>query len=143
MNEEAIIYLNHSLNNDNNNSINNLTNIIIKERKEGILEELPITKKEFTNFNKKLKGYRYVEELQELHIGSYIRWIKLKESNAVKKLTNGAILCDVRIEDNILLVCKNNMNRIFNVNMSENLIFQKLTDQEKIILYAIDCLNKD
>ena len=143
MNEEAMLYLNHSLSNDNNNSINNLTNMIIKERKESILEELPITKKEFTNLNKKLKGYRYVEELQELHIGSYIRWIKLKESNAEMKLTNGALLCDVRIEDNILLVCKNNMNRIFNVNMSENLIFQKLTDQEKIILYAIDCLNKD
>ena len=58
------------------------------------------------------------------------------------KLTNGALLCDIKIEDNILLLCKNNMNRIFNVNMSENLIFQKLTDQEKIILYAIDCLSK-
>ena len=142
MNEEAIQFLNHSLNNDNNESINNLTSELIKERKETILNELPITKKELGNLTKKLKGYRYVEELQELHIGCYIRWIKLKKPEDEIKLTNGALLCDIKIEDNILLVCKNNMNKIFNVNMSENLIFQKLTDQEKIILYAIDCLSK-
>lgn len=142
MNEEAMQFLNHSLNNDNNESINNLTSELIKERKETILNELPITKKELVNLTKKLKGYRYVEELQELHIGCYIRWIKLKNSEDEIKLTNGALLCDIKIEDNILLVCKNNMNRIFNVNMSENLIFQKLTDQEKIILYAIDYLSK-
>tara|TARA_R110001599_G_scaffold235219_1_gene434414 strand:+ start:232 stop:660 length:429 start_codon:yes stop_codon:yes gene_type:complete len=142
MNEEAMQFLNHSLNNDNNESINNLTSELIKERKETILNEVPITKKELGNLTKKLKGYRYVEELQELHIGSYIRWIKLKNPEDEIKLTNGALLCDIKIEDNILLVCKNNMNRLFNVNMSENLIFQKLTDQEKIILYAIDCLSK-
>ena len=141
MNEEAMQFLNHSLNNDNNESINNLTSELIKERKETILNELPITKKELGNLTKKLKGYRYVEELQELHIGCYIRWIKLKNPEDEIKLTNGALLCDIKIEDNILLVCKNNMNRIFNVNMSENLIFQKLTDQEKIILYAIHCLS--
>ena len=142
MNEEAMQFLNHSLNNDNNESINNLTSQLIKERKETILNELPITKKELGNLTKKLKDYRYLEELQELHIGSYIRWIKLKNPEDEIKLTNGALLCDIKIEDNILLVCKNNMNKIFNVNMSENLIFQKLTDQEKIILYAIDCLSK-
>ena len=142
MNEEAIHFLNHSLNNDNNESINNFTSELIKERKETILNELPITKKELGTLTKKLKGYRYVEELQELHIGCYIRWIKLKNLEDEIKLTNGALLCDIKIEDNILLVCKNNMNKIFNVNMSENLIFQKLTDQEKIILYAIDCLSK-
>ena len=141
MNEEAMQFLNHSLNNDNNESISNLTSETIKDRKETILNELPITKKELGNLTKKLKGYRYVEELQELHIGCYIRWVKLKNVEDEIKLTNGALLCDIKIEDNILLVCKNNMNRIFNVNMSENLIFQKLTDQEKIILYAIDYLN--
>ena len=119
-----------------------MTSELIKERKETILNELPITKKELGNLTKKLKGYRYVDELQELHIGCYIRWIKLNNPKDEIKLTNGALLCDIKIEDNILLVCKNNMNRIFNVNMSENLIFQKLTDQEKIILYAIDCLSK-
>ncbi len=37
---------------------------------------------------------------------------------------------------------KNRMNRFFQINLDENLIFQKLTDQEKIILYAIDLANK-
>lgn len=141
MDDNDLIFLNKSLNNDNNESINNLTSDIIKTTKQNILSELPITKKYNSELTKKLKNYRYVEELQELHIGCYIRWINIKNPENNIKLTNGAILCDVKISDNILLVCKNNMNRIFNINMSENLLFQKLTDQEKIILYAMDCLN--
>jgi transposase len=141
MDDNDLIFLNKSLNNDNNESINNLTSDIIKTTKQNILSELPITKKYNSELTKKLKNYRYVEELQELHIGCYIRWINIKNPENNIKLTNGAILCDVKISDNILLVCKNNINRIFNINMSENLLFQKLTDQEKIILYAMDCLN--
>ena len=141
MDDNDLIFLNKSLNNDNNESINNLTSDIIKTTKQNILSELPITKKYNSELTKKLKNYRYVEELQELHIGCYIRWINIKNPENNIKLTNGAILCDVKISDNILLVCKNNMNRIFNINMSENLLFQKLTDQEKIILYAMDCLS--
>jgi hypothetical protein len=141
MNDEDLEFLDKSLNNNNNESINNLTSVIIKASKINILAELPITKKYNGELTKKLKGYRYVEELPELHIGCYIRWINIKNPENQIKLTNGAFLCDVKISDNILLVCKNNMNRIFNINMSENLIFQKLTDQERIILYAMDCLN--
>ena len=141
MDDNDLIFLNKSLNNDNNESINNLTSDIIKTTKQNILSELPITKKYNSELTKKLKNYRYVEELQELHIGCYIRWINIKNPENNIKLTNGAILCDVKISDNILLVCKNNINRIFNINMSENLLFQKLTDQEKIILYSMDCLN--
>ena len=42
----------------------------------------------------------------------------------------------------LILLLKNNINRIFQINLEENLIFQKLTDQEKIILYAIDMVNQ-
>ncbi len=38
------------------------------------------------------------------------------------------------------VLCKNNMNRLFQINFDENLIFQKLTDQESIILMALDNL---
>ena len=57
MNEEAMQFLNHSLNNDNNESISNLTSETIKERKETILNELPITKKELGNLTKKLNVF--------------------------------------------------------------------------------------
>ena len=58
-------------------------------------------------------------------------------------MTNGSIICDIKIEnDSIAIVCKNYMNRHYQFDMSNMLIFQKLTDQERIILSALDYLNK-
>lgn len=137
MAEDTIEYLKQSIENENNKSILNLTTKIIKERKEEIINELPIYKSEKNEIKKKLKEYRYIDEIQELHIGTFIRWIKFKSDNEIS-ITNGALLTDVLFEDNIQLLLKNNMNRFFRVNFNDNLIFQKLTDQEKIILFAID-----
>jgi hypothetical protein len=137
MAEDTIEYLKQSMENENNKSILNLTTKIIKERKEEIINELPLYKNEKNEIKKKLKEYRYIDEIQELHIGAFIRWIKFKSDNEIS-ITNGALLTDVLFEDNIQLLLKNNMNRFFRVNFNDNLIFQKLTDQEKIILFAID-----
>lgn len=140
MAEDTIEYLKQSMENENNKSILNLTTKIIKERKEEIINELPLYKNEKNEIKKKLKEYRYIDEIQELHIGAFIRWIKFKSDNEIS-ITNGALLTDVLFEDNIQLLLKNNTNRFFRVNFNENLIFQKLTDQEKIILFAIDNIN--
>ena len=137
MNEDTTEYLKQSIENINNKSILNLTTKIIKERKEEIINELPIYKNKKNEIKKKLKEYRFIDEINELHIGAFIRWIKLESDNQIS-ITNGALLMDVLFEDNIQLLLKNNMNRFFRVNFNDNLIFQKLTDQEKIILFAID-----
>ena len=76
-----------------------------------------------------------------MHIGAYIRWIKFKSDNEIN-FTNGALLLDVLFEDNIQLLLKNNMNKFFRINFNDNFIFQKITDQEKIILFAIDNIDK-
>jgi hypothetical protein len=41
----------------------------------------------------------------------------------------------------VLIVCKNYTNRHFQIKMDECLLFQKLTDQEKVILHALDHLS--
>ena len=57
------------------------------------------------------------------------------------KLTNGGIICDMKeINDDIHIRCKNNMNMIFQIKLSEVILFQKLTNQEKIILKAMKYL---
>ena len=137
MAEDTIEYLKQSIENENNKYILNLTTKIIKERKEEIIGELPVNKNKKNVIKKKLKEYRYIDEIHELHIGAFIRWIKFNSDNEIS-ITNGALLTDVLFEDNIQLLLKNNMNRFFRVNFNDNLIFQKLTDQEKIILFAID-----
>ena len=138
---DNVEYLKESIENPNNKSILELTTKKIKERKEEILNELPTNKTTKNALKKKLKEYRYIDELQELHIGAYIRWIKF-DTNDTISITNGAILTDVLFENNIQLLLRNNMNRFFKINFNDNLIFQKLTNQEKIILFAIDNIDK-
>ena len=55
MAEDSIEYLKQSMENENNKSILNLTTKIIKERKEEIINELPIYKNEKNRIKKKTK----------------------------------------------------------------------------------------
>ena len=139
MNENEIEYLEKALNNENNELLMKLTFNKIDKKKKDILDELNLSKKETKILLKKLEDYRYIDEMQELQYGSYIRWIKLNNPDNLK-LTNGGILCEIKIEDNIILVFKNNTNLFFQINMEECLLFQKFTDQERVILYAVDCI---
>ena len=78
--------------------------------------------------------------MEDLRFGSYVRWISLKNP-AVIKLTNGGIVCDIKeVNGDIHVKCKNKMNMIFQVKMSEILLFQKLSQQEEVILKAMKYL---
>ena len=83
----------------------------------------------------RLAGYRYVENLYELHKGKHIRWIR----NDNKKLTNGAIVMDVKFLDNgCHILCRNAQHKIFQVKFNESIIFQKLSIGEQLILMAYE-----
>ena len=141
MDENDVHYLEKILTNETNENITNQTFQEIDEKKSEIIDELGLIKKVNNNLLKKLHEYRYIDEMTDLQNGRYIRWINLtKPDNII--LTTGGILCEIKIEDSVILVLKNNMNRFFQINMDENLIFQRLSDQERIILYALDYLNK-
>ena len=139
MNEDEIAYLEKALVNEKNENIMELTFTEVERKKRTILEELKLSRMELKTLLKKLEDYRYIDELPELQQGRYLRWINLTNPDRLK-LTNGGILCDVKIEDNVVLVLKNNMNTIFRINMDKCLIFQKFSDQERVILYAVDFL---
>ena len=140
MNEDDLEFLDKSLQNSNNKNISKLTYKEINLQKTNIINELNLSKKDTKNLLNRLKEYQYVDEVPELIEGRYIRWINITNPDNIK-LTNGGILCEIKIQDYITLVLKNNMNRLFQINLDENLVFQKLTDQEKIILYAIDIID--
>lgn len=91
----------------------------------------------------KLNNYIYVDELTELRHGTYMRWIKLNEPENLV-LTRGALYCDTKInEGGVYLICKNvNSPTHFQIKLDECLLFRKLTDQELILLAAIDHVSK-
>ena len=141
MEEHEVNFLEKSLTNTNNKGIKDLTYSKINNTKQNILKELDLTKTQTNQLLKKLQDYRYIDELPELIEGRYLRWINLDDINNIK-LTTGGILCEIKVDDSIILVLKNNMNRFFQIIFDENLVFQRLSDQEKVILYAIDIVNE-
>ena len=127
--------------NEESNTILHTSLQDISKRKENLLKELHLPKEDENDLLRKLKNYRYVMELPDLEIGNYIRWINLKRDEL--KLTNGGILCDTVVTENGLHIkCKNNRNRFFQFNFEECIVFQKLNDQEKILLSILDYLNE-
>jgi len=86
-------------------------------------------------FMEKLDGYRYIDEINELFRGKFIRWIRIHPSTQTPKLTNGGIVMDIKFLDNgIQVLCRNAMNRFIQFKYDECLTFQKLTDEEWLLL---------
>ena len=138
MDNEDAKYISTALENENNETIMKLTMQKIQDEKNNILQQLHIDKSQLKTFHSKLKYYRYVDEVKDINYGGYIRWIPLNKSDDIK-LTNGGVLIEVKILDSgIHLVLKNNRNFIMQIKLDENLIFQKLTNQELIILKVLD-----
>jgi hypothetical protein len=133
----------NALDNENNTGVAGLSSSIIKKEKNDILQKLQIYGKELKLFHASLKDYRYINELKDLQVGRYIRWIPLNADTAEIKLTKGAILVNVFINDNgAMLVCRNALNKSIIVTFDRVLIFQKLSEQEQILIAAIDFLDK-
>ena len=144
MDEETDIndVLANALNNENNSNIMELTNSKIAQWKNDALQRLFLERTKLKSFHKKLKEYKYVSDMSDLSYGHYIRWINLKDPENFK-LTNGAIVCDIKvIKDKVQIICKGGNRRIFQIKFDEVMIFQKLTDQEKVLLSVLDYLNK-
>lgn len=84
---------------------------------------------------KRLIGYRYVDEINELHKGKHIRWIR----SGTGKLTNGGIVVDIKFLDNgTHVMCKNGMNRFVQYKYDDCITFQKLSSDEQLIMMAYE-----
>jgi len=133
-----------TLDNENNEQLLNFKSEKIREMNLNLLKELHLKRHETLELLHKLKDYKYVDEMNELKYGTYLRWIPLNNPQMIQ-LTKGAIFCEVKItDDGVFIVCKNFgfSNKHFRIKLDECLVFQKLTQQELIILSALDSLSK-
>jgi hypothetical protein len=133
-----------ALEDDSNETLLNFTSDKIREMNLNVLKELQMSKQDTLELLKKLKDYKYVDEMNELKYGAYIRWIPIEDPDNIH-LTKGALFCEMKITDNgVFFICKNyGYNcRHFQISMDKNLIFQKLTDQELVLLSALNHLSK-
>ena len=139
MDEQEI--LDAAIENSKNNSIIKLNSYKIAKFKENILVDLDLTETERDVFLEKLINYRLVDEMPDLELGNYVRWISIKEDVDEIKLTNGGYILSIEIEETgVHIKCKNYMNRIFQIRLHENIVFQKLTKEEELLLKVLDYL---
>ena len=133
-----------ALDDDSNETLLNFTSDKIKEMNLNIIKELQLPRKHTIEIMNKLREYKYVDEMNELKYGAYIRWIQIEDPTNIY-LTKGALFCEMKItDDGVFCVCKNYgySQRHFQLSMDKNLIFQRLTDQELVLLSALDHLSK-
>lgn len=158
--------LQKAIENDNIASIVHTSHAQIKREKNDILQKLQIKGDALRIMHARLIGYKYAETERDIRVGEYVRWISLKNPDKLT-LTNGAHVCNIcqqnfknessnsdnsssgsssddeEKEHAICIRCKTvrfGTVRFFNLNLSENIIFQKLTSQEWIILDALQHL---
>lgn len=130
-----------ALENEDNEGLLDVDFNKIKKIKNDMLQRVGFDRNTLKRYNTSLKNYRYIDEIPDIKFGSYVRWIPLKNPSKIK-LTNGGIVCDVKINDDVSIVCRNSMNRLFEFKMAECLVFQKLSQQEMVLLSAMNYLNK-
>jgi hypothetical protein len=130
-----------ALDNESNDGIMNLTTKKINQINLKVVNHLDLKKDDKIQLMKKINGYKYVDELDSLKYGAFIKWIPISDSNHMP-LHSGGMICDIKLTDTgVYIVCKNFKHRFFQFKMDECLIFQKLTNQENILLSALDHLS--
>lgn len=126
--------------NDKNDYLNDKTLDDILEENIQAIKRLKLPKKEILELSNKLVGYRYIENVFDIHKGKHIRWIRHGNGNA---LTNGAIVADVKFFDNgTHIVCTTAIGRVFQIKFNECAVFQKLSVGEQLILMAYEHIRK-
>jgi hypothetical protein len=132
-----------ALEDDQNESLLNFTTKKIQEMTFRILKELHLPQKETVALCNKLKHYKYIDEIHDLKYGTFLRWIPIDDPNNIE-LTRGAIFCEIKINENgVFCLCKSFgfPTKYFQISIDTNLIFQKLTEQELVLLNALDHLS--
>ncbi len=116
-----------ALENDSNSSIINLTSKKIKEHKNNVLQQIQLPREKLKLYHKKLKDYRYCSDLKDIQYGFYIRWIPLKDPDNMN-LTNGAIICDVKLVNGQLHVLCKNRGRMMQIKFDEDNVYSLVLD---------------
>jgi hypothetical protein len=135
-----------ALDDEKNDSILKHTPQEINDTKYNLFKSLNLTEENISDLLNRLNDYRFIENIDDLIEGSYIRWINLNELPEFK-LKTGAKLISIKTkdneDDNNLLSCVKFIGGItsyFNIKFETNLIFQKMSDQELMLLYVINSI---
>jgi len=123
----------------NLDTINKYNSSNIFSEKQYVFNELKLSNELIKEFHRKLQYYKVIDNISQINDGKYVRWIKLNTN----KLTNGALVCDIEITDeDILINCKTINNNFITVSYNKNILFEKISGDELLLINVVDSLNK-
>ena len=134
------------MNKTENNTIANMTLKKIAVRRHEILSSLNLTPEKMAEFERKLMMYRVIETPYDLKHNQLIRWIPMRSLETRPYVTLGGTLFRVRenVEEGVHVVTIRNVKRfVFNIKFEVNVVFQRLSREEMLILRAVEFVEND
>jgi hypothetical protein len=134
------------MNKTENNTIANMTLKKIAVRRHEILSSLNLTPEKMAEFERKLMMYRVIETPYDLKHNQLIRWIPMRSLETRPYVTLGGTLFRVRenVEEGVHVVTIRNVKRfVFNIKFEVNVVFQRLSREELLILRAVEFVEDD
>ena len=135
-----------AMNKAENNTIANMTLKKITARRHEILSSLNLTSEKMEEFERKLHMYRVIENPYDLKHNQLIRWIPLRSLETRPYVTLGGTLFRVRenTEEKVHVVTIRNIKKfVFNIRFELNVVFQRLSQEELMILRAVEYVEDD
>lgn len=129
-----------------NSTIANMTLKKIATRRHEILSSLNLTPDKMEEFERKLHMYRVVESPHDLKHNQLIRWIPLRSLETRPYVTLGGCLFKIKYnnEESLHIVTMRNVKRfVFNIKFELNIVFQRLSQEELLILRAVEYVESD
>jgi hypothetical protein len=143
--DELRLVFQDALSNQENDNILKLTTKKIEAEKALLFDELRMKKSLKELLIEKLKNYRFIDDMNDFRDGAYIRWINIEKIDDINKLElqRGSFISETNLMgDDIHITCRTITRKYIKIMGSQNLIFQKLSDQERIILSVLDYIEK-
>jgi hypothetical protein len=131
----------NAMNKSENSTIANLTLKKIAQRRREILSSLNLPTEKMEDFDRRLQLYRVIEDPRELKHTQLLRWIPLRSLETKPYLTLGGTLFNVKVrpEDGLHQVTIRNVKRfVFQIKFELNVVFQRLSREELLILRAVE-----
>jgi hypothetical protein len=129
-----------------NSTIAKMTLKKIAARRHEILSSMNLTTEKMEEFERKLHMYRVIEDPYELKHNQLIRWIPLRSLETRPYVTLGGCLFRVKYndEESLHVVTIRNVKRfVFNIKFELNAVFQRLSQEELLILRAVEYVETD
>ena len=129
-----------------NSLITNMTLPKIAARRQEVLSSMNLTPEKYVEFERKLHMYRVIEHPDELKHNQLIRWIPLRSLETRPYVTLGGCLFRVKYneEEALHIVTLRNVKKfVFNIKFELNAVFQRLSQEELLILRAVEYVESE